>query len=142
MMIKYLNKYLFFSVPDKPLTQVEPTWRNFWIIDNLVENLEILGAMKNLQIWNMSATLGISYPGKHQKRLTIETRIEILNLAVYVINDKFPVETELIDRISGHRIVKRKWKKAEVQEIIEAPEAQSDSSDESVHHFHHYISDN
>ena len=120
-------------MPDKPLTQEETTWRNFWIIDNLVENLEILGAIKNLQIWNMSATLGISYPVKHQKRLTIETRIEILNEALKVINDKFPIETEfeLIDRISGHGIVKRKWKKAEVQEVVEASESQSDSSDES-----------
>ena len=120
-------------MPDKPLIEVDTTWKNFWIIDNLVKNLEILGAIKNLQIWNMSATLGISYPGKHKKRLTIETRIEILNEAVKIINDKFPIETEfeLIDRISGHRIVKRKWNKAEVQEIIEAPESQSDSSDES-----------
>ena len=120
-------------MPDKPLIQVETTWKNFWIIDNLVENLGILGAIKYLQIWNMSATLGISYPGKHKKRLTIETRIEILHDAVKIINDKFPIETkfELIDRISGHRIVKRKWKKAEVQEIIEAPESHSDSSDES-----------
>ena len=118
-------------MPDKP--KVETTWRNFWIIDNLVENLEILGAIPNLQIWNMSATLGISHPGKHKKRLTIETRIEILNEGVKIINDKFPIETEfeLIDRISGHRIVKRKWKKAEVQEVIEASESQSDSSDES-----------
>ena len=125
----------FFPVPDKPLTQLETTWRNFWIIDNLVENLEILGAIKNLQVWNMSANLGISIPGKNQKRLTIETRIEILNEAVKVINDKFPVETEfeLIDRISGHGIFKRKWRKAEVQEVIEASESQSDthSSDES-----------
>ena len=123
----------FFQVPDKPLIQVDTTWKNFWIIDNLVKNLEILGAIKNLQIWNMSATLGISYPGKHKKRLTIETRIEILQDAVKIISDKFPIETEfeLIDRISGHRIVKRKWKKAEVQEVIEASESQSDSSDES-----------
>ena len=120
-------------MPDEPLIQVDKSWKNFWIIDNLVKNLEILGAIKNLQIWNMSATLGISYPGKHKKRLTIETRIEILNEAVKIINDKFPIETEfeLIDRISGHRIVKRKWRKAEVQEIIEAPESHSDSSDES-----------
>ena len=120
-------------MPDKPLIQVDTTWKNFWIIDNLVKNLEILGAIKNLQIWNMSATLGISYPGKHKKRLTIETRIEILQDAVKIISDKFPIETEfeLIDRISGHRIVKRKWKKAEVQEVIEASESQSDSSDAS-----------
>ena len=120
-------------MPDKPLIQVDTTWKNFWIIDNLVKNLEILGAIKNLQIWNMSATLGISYPGKHKKRLTIETRIEILQDAVKIISDKFPIETEfeLIDRISGHGIVKRKWKKAEVQEVIEAPESHSDSSDES-----------
>ena len=120
-------------MPDEPLIQVDKSWKNFWIIDNLVKNLEILGAIKNLQIWNMSATLGISYPGKHKKRLTIETRIEILNEAVKIINDKFPIETEfeLVDRISGHRIVKRKWKKAEVQEIIQAPELHSDSSDES-----------
>ena len=118
-------------MPDKP--KVETTWRNFWIIDNLIENLEILGAIPNLHIWNMAATLGISHPGKHKKRLTIKNRIEILNEAVKIINDKFPIETEfeLIDRISGHRIVKRKWNKAEVQEIIEAPESQSDSSDES-----------
>ena len=123
----------FFLVPEKPLIQVQTTWKNFWIIDNLVENLEILGGIKNLQIWNMSANLGISIPGKHKKRLTIETRIEILNEAVKIINDKFRIETEfeLIDRISGHRIVKRKWKKAEVEEIIEAPELHSDSSDES-----------
>ena len=128
-----MSYFLFFLVPDKPLIQVDTTWKNFWIIDNLVKNLEILGAIKNLQIWNMSATLGISYPGKHMKRLTIETRIEILNEAVKIINDKFPIETEfeLVDRISGHRIVKRKWKKAEVQEIIEATELHSDSSDES-----------
>ena len=119
-------------MPDKPLTQVQTTWKNFWIIDNLVENLEILGSRKNLEIWNMSANLGISIPGKHKKRLTIETRIEILNDGIKIINDKFPIETEfeLIDRISGHTIVKRKWKKAVVQEIIEASESQSDSSDE------------
>ena len=119
-------------MPDKPLIQVDTTWKNFWMIDNLVKNLEILGAIKNLQIWNMSATLGISYPGKHKKRLTIETRIEILQDAVKIINDQFPIKTEfeLIDRISGHRIVKRKWKKAEVQEVIEASESQSDENDE------------
>jgi hypothetical protein len=123
---------LFFLVPDT-LTQVQTTWKHFWIIDNLVENLEILGAIKNLQIWNMSANLGISIPGKHKKRLTIETRIEILNDGIKIINDKFPIETEfeLVDRISGHGIVKRKWKKAEVQEVIEASESQSDSSEES-----------
>ena len=130
-----MSYFLFFLVPDKPLIQVDTTWKNFWIIDNLVKNLEILGAIENLQIWNMSATLGISYPGKHMKRLTIETRIEILNEAVKIINDKFPIETEfeLIDRISGHGIFKRKWRKAEVQEVIEASESQSDthSSDES-----------
>ena len=62
-----------FLVPEKPLIQVQTTWKNFWIIDNLVENLEILGGIKNLQIWNMSANLGISIPGKHKKRLTIES---------------------------------------------------------------------
>ena len=121
-------------MPDKPLTQVKKTWKNFWIIDNLVEYLEILGAIKNLQIWNLPANLRISTPGKHKTRLTIETRIEILNDGIKIINDKFPIETEfeLIDRISGHGIVKRKWGKAVVQEVIEASESQSDeeSSDD------------
>ena len=54
----------------------------------------------------------------------MDAKLEVLNTALQIINDKFPIESEmdLIETKSGFAIIKRKWQKAYIDENIDLEE--------------------
>ena len=51
----------------------------------------------------------------------MDAKLEVFNTALQIINDKFPIESEmdLIETKSGIAIIKRKWQKAYIDEDVD-----------------------
>ena len=54
----------------------------------------------------------------------MDAKLDVFNTALQIINDKFPIESEmdLIETKSGIAIIKRKWQKAYIDENVNIKE--------------------
>jgi len=90
-----------------------------WELSHLPQMLEDLAKIKYLHIWSLKTSLKVT-PSQKDK----DAKLEVFNIALQIINNKFPIESEmdLIETKSGIAIIKRKWQKAFIDENVDIEE--------------------
>ena len=90
---------------------------NFWSMDKT----EIANPLAAVEMDVNEEDFDVEILSINKNPLTAEERHQILEKALEIIREKFPIESEieLVDGRSGLSIVKEKWKQAQIQQVSE-----------------------
>ena len=122
--IETLTKFLYclasFKYIHLKITSEVLLTDNFWFLDETeLANLERPLASVDMDV--NEEDFDVEMLNLNKNPLTVEERHQILEKALEIIREKFPIESEieLVDGRSGLSIVKEKWKQAQIQQVSE-----------------------
>ena len=121
----YISKYPqhFPSLEKLVIDQSGAPFSMVWKIKNITKILDFLASFKyiHLKITTEVFVIDNFWFLDEPDPMTAEERRQILEKALEIICEKFPIESEieLVDGTSGLSIVKEKWEQPEIQQIPE-----------------------